>query len=194
MRRSVIDQRNSNGSISASIAVPAGTPSSCAGGHGEHLAPVGSLPGGGIMPSVASPSMTSSTGEISFGPMMAPPSGMKISAAPKPEKAAGKTGDEARSRSANTDRGPASQRKTTRLISATTPAKSRERPRSRGEHQVHVLHGRTRGALAEIVEQRHEIDLLAAGVPKTKSFIVSLPASSTALTRGSLCSPPAERR
>jgi len=41
---------------------------------------------GGIIPSVASPSMTSSTGEISFGPMMAPPSGMKISAAPKPEK------------------------------------------------------------------------------------------------------------
>lgn len=30
---------------------------------------------------------------------------------------------------------------------------------SRGEHQVHVLDGGARSALAEIVEQRHQIDL-----------------------------------
>ena len=74
------------GSINASTAVPAGTPKAAPIAitkTSRRLAPCHAR---GIIPIVAKPSTTRSTGETNFGPMIAPPSGMKMSAAPKPEK------------------------------------------------------------------------------------------------------------
>ncbi|MNZ92316.1 hypothetical protein D3C78_1113370 [compost metagenome] len=81
-----MSQRRVNGSPFESSRVPTGMPTKAPAAMMKTSRRSAMRKAGGIMPSVRTPSTTSSTAEATRGPTMALASGMKISAAPKPEK------------------------------------------------------------------------------------------------------------